>query len=224
MAVQLQDLRAAAQDLADLGNDNFVTSSPAASATWTRWANQGIEKLYKFLLPIFPDLFAATFDFTLAGSATSVALPAALRQLRGVSRDPDSVSARVALRKWNFSEREDVSRGVTGVAGTYRMFYVQGPLQLASDTDPIDPALEQYREFIETCMAIKACIKDRTDTAELRADLKDLKDEIEGEAGNRDGAEGDTIADIENPLTTRVLLPSGYVPSYRILGSNLVLR
>lgn len=227
MAVTNIGLRDSAKALADMVNDQFVPDP-----TWTTWANEGVEKLWKFVTALYPDLFHTTFDFTLAGSGVGAginqqAVPVGFRELRGVSKDPDNPTLRASLRRWNFNERDDTNAGVSTVAGTYRLYYVQGPAVLAADGDPIDVALEPWREFIELTMAIKARTKEQSDTSDLRANLTELRAEIEDEAAGRDKGEPETIGDVENPYrSVNAWWWAGpmRVPTYRLLGQNIVLR
>lgn len=213
MPVSLLNLRDGAKDLVDKVSDVSVPD-----ATWNRWANRSVERLYRLVKRAHPDLFHATQDFTLSGSTNSTALPASLRSLRGVSKDPDSPS-RVELRKWNFAERDSVS--LSTVAGAYRMYYVAGPTALASDGTNMDSVLEPHAEYVELCMAIRSLNREESEQGALREELIDQRGEIEAEFGSIDDAEPECIADVETP---RFVWAGGRVPMFRILGANLVIK
>lgn len=217
MATTLTQITDGAKDLADLVGDPHVPQ-----ATWTRWANRGQEKLWRKLAASFQDLWHATQDFTLVGGAAgnSVAMNAAVRQIRGLSKDPTSPSLRRTVHPRNFDERDDQNAltydalGLNLVlepfeysAGVYRLYYVAGPTALVNVGDNIDTQLEPFVEYVETYMAIKAAGKEEGDSVDLRQDLKDLWDEIEGVCMNRDAAVGETIVDVERTGGARLWLP-----------------
>lgn len=229
MALSLLQLRDGAKDRADLAGVGKPTDT-----RWNSFVNYGIERLYRIVKRAHPDLFHTTQDFTLTGTTSSTVLPATLRSLRGVTKDPDNISLRVSLRKWSFSERDDVSRGVASVAGAYRMYYVVGPTVLVAGVDQgassfIDPVLEPYGAYVELCAAIDGLDQEESDSNALRARLVDEREEIEWDIAGRDDAEPETIADVEDGgrvliATASALASSTRVPSYRILGGNLVIR
>ncbi len=207
MAVTAQNLIDGASDLADMVNNPIV-----APATWLRWANRGQEKLWRKLTTLYAQFYVTSSDFTLAGgsSGNTFALPATARTVLGVTKDPDNVAARTTLRTRNFDERDEQYKRTFDVigqnvniqpfeyaAGTYRLYYVAGPTALAVVGDAIDAQLEPYAEFIETYMAIKALGKEESDSVDLRQDLKDIWDEIEAVAMNRNAAAGETIVDTQ---------------------------
>jgi hypothetical protein len=207
MAVTTQNLIDAASDLSDLQSDPHVST-----ATWTRWANRGQEKLWRKLLPVLQDFYFGSSDFTIAGGAAgnTMAIPAGVRIIRGLTKDPDNPSLRMTIRQRNFDERDEQymrSFDVLGLnvnvqpfeyaAGTYRLYTVSGPTPLAGLSDPVDAQLEPYVEYVETYMAIKGLAKEESNTADLMQELVDIWTEIEAIAHIRNAAVGETIVDVD---------------------------
>lgn len=208
MPVTGTNLIDAASDLADMVNDPHV-----ASATWLRWANRAQEKLWRKLCTLYAGFYVASADFTLvggvAGNNTSP-VPATARTVLGVTKDPDNTAQRETLHARNFDERDAQYRRTFAVigqnidvqpfeyaAGVYRVFFVAGPTALAAVGSNLDAQLEPYVEYLETYMAIKAKGKEESDTTDLIADLKDLWDEIEAVAMNRNAAAGEGTVDLD---------------------------
>lgn len=207
MAVTGQDLIDGASDIADLVSDPHV-----ATATWIRWAQRGQEKLWRKLTALYAGLYVTSQDFTLAGGASgnTVAIPAAARQVLGVSKDPDNVSLRMTLRRRNFEERDEqyvrtfaeIGQNLNiqpfeYASGSYRMFYVTGPTAITAVGSTLDAQLEPYVEFIETYMAIKALDKSESDNTGQIKELDEIWGEIEAVAMNRNAAVGETIVDVQ---------------------------
>lgn len=207
MPVTGTNLIDAASDLADLVNDPHV-----APATWLRWANRGQEKLWRKLTTLYQGFYVKTSDFTLAGGAAgdTSALPSDCRQVLGVSKDPDNLTLRTTLHRRNFEERDEQYRRTFAVidqaldiqpfeyaAGSYRIYYVAGPTALTVVGSTIDVQLEPYVEFLETYMAIQGKLKEESDASDLKESIKEIWDEIEAVAMQRNAGIGETIVDVE---------------------------
>lgn len=212
MAVTAQNLIDGASDIADMVNDPHV-----ASATWIRWINRGQEKLWRKLAGTFAGFYRTQADFTIAGGAAgnTMAIPATMRQVLGVSKDPDNPALRTTINGRNDGERDEQYRRTFDVigqsvviqpfeyaAGVYRLYGVAGPTPVAVAADPIDPQLEPYVEYLETYMAIKAHGKEESNNADLIVELKEIWDEIEAVAMNRNQASGETIVDVKRTGAT----------------------
>jgi hypothetical protein len=207
VAVTAQNLIDGASDLSDQVSDPHV-----AAATWIRWANRGIEKLHRRLATLYQGFGVTTADTTIAGGAggDTIALPATMRQVLGVSKDPDNPALRTTVHRRNFDERDEQYRRTFAVigqtidiqpfeyaAGTYRVYYVAGPTTLAIVGDAIDAYLEPYVEFIETYMAYRGLAKEESPNDDLKEELEVIWQEIEAEAMNRNAAVGETIVDVD---------------------------
>lgn len=207
MAVLGQDLIDGASDISDMVSDPHVST-----ATWLRWANRAQDKLCRKLSTLYQGWYVTTSDFTLAGgsAAHTFALPANFKQALGVSKDPDNLSLRQTIRRRNFDERDEQYQRTFAVigqtidiqpfeysAGTYRLYYVGRPTQLAAVGSALDAQLEPYVEYIETYMAGMALGKEESDTGRADAMCAAIWDEIEAESMSRNAAAGETIIDTD---------------------------
>lgn len=210
MAMTLLQLRDAAKDLCD-----HVSNPNVPDPTWTRWINDGIEKVFKLAVARNGGVFRSTFDFTLTAASNSAALPATFRRLLGVSADPTVPGQRRALRKYNRGERDsqglygprryDLVSSATGwsiviepfqlCAGNYRAYYEFGPTLLAADGDLMTAVLEPFYTYAVTWAATKALGKEESDTRDLYRDLDDMKEEIEIYFAQLDGDDANTVVD-----------------------------
>jgi len=215
VAVSLAEILSGAKDLADYQNNAAVSD-----ITWRRWINQAQEELYRFLFRLAPSRFNATQTFTLSGSTNTVTLVAGWRRVLGVTKDPSSQSLRQSLRKFNFEERDAAGNaGPTSIperrydiqgnnlviepasyaAGNYAYYYTIGPTKFAFDGSQdalnINAIFEPYVDYIEHRAAVNTLGREESDTNNLRANLQEIKDGIEGEFGA--STEPDTIVDVE---------------------------
>jgi hypothetical protein len=204
----LTNLQDAVRDLADIPGDPHVEDP-----TIVRWVNRGIERAYQIAKIANPSLFRASTSFTLVGGVglNQVAVPATLRSLLYVAKDPTNASLRRTLRKYNEAEatgtqslsyrREGlfiVIEPFVACAGNYALYYAAGPTKLAGLNDALDAVLEPAVEYIETYAAIKCVDKEESDSRSLRADLAELKDDLMVEFASVDGGVAETIIDVDN--------------------------
>lgn len=199
-------MRDAAKDLCD-----FVNNPLVADATWTRWINDGIEKLARIVIKRDAGAFQTFSDVTLTAASNLIPKPATFRRLLGVSLDPTSASLRRSLPKYNFGERD--ARGEFGgrayhvvgqniaiepfaiCAGNYRVHFVGGPTILVLDVDVIDTVLEPYDEYATTWAAIRALGKEESDNRGLYKDLEDIARDVDEFFAMLDGDDPSTIVD-----------------------------
>ncbi len=208
MSTLLANLQDAVRDLADIPGDPHVEDP-----TITRWVNRGIERAYQIAKIANPSLFRASLSFTLVGGAgqNQVGVPATLRSLMHVAKDPTNASLRRTLRKYNEDEAEGaqtlsyrreglfiVIEPFVACAGNYALYYAAGPAKLVNLNDPLDAVLEPAVEYIETYAAIKCVDKEESDSRSLRADLAELKDDLAVEFANVDAGVAETIVDVDN--------------------------
>jgi hypothetical protein len=208
MSILLANLQEAVRDLADIPGDPHVEDPTIA-----RWVNRGIERAYQIAKTANPSLFLASQSFTLVGGVllNVVAVPATLRSLLYVAKDPTVPSLRRTLRKYNEAEAEGASvlsyrmegRFVViepgiAAAGNFALYFAAGPTKLAGLNDALDAVLEPAAEYIETYAAIKCVDKEESDSRSLREDLKELKDDLAVEFANIDNGVAETIIDVDN--------------------------
>jgi hypothetical protein len=208
MSVLLVNLQAAVRDMADIPGNPSVEDP-----TIVRWVNRGIERAYKIAKTANPSLFQASTPFTLVGGSgqNTVAVPATLRSLIHVAKDPTNAALRRTLRKYNADEKEGASslsyrregslvviEPFLACAGSYALYYAAGPTVLTGLNSALDPVLEPAAEYIETYAAIKCMDKEESESRNLRADLAELKDDLMVEFANVDAGTAETIIDVDN--------------------------
>jgi hypothetical protein len=207
MAVTLQNLIDDASDLTDHVNDPGVSVT-----TWTRWANLGIERLYRLASQVYAGHFqTGTATTTLVGGAglNLIPRPANMRQLAHVVRNATDPSTRRAIRKYVEGNKEaqgDLAYRIEGTnvviepfqysAGTYTLYYVVGPTVLVNVGDTMDADLALGADYVETYMAIRCLDKEESDSSNFREDLADLAAELPMTFASLD-TEPDTIVDVD---------------------------
>lgn len=210
MAVTLLQLRDAAKDLSDMVNNPQV-----GDPTWTRWINDGIERLYRIAIRRNVGPFQTFANFTLTAASNLFTMTAGWRRVIGVSMDPTVPASRRSLPKYNLGERDGgglfgprsyrvVSSTQLAIepfqlcAGNYRLYYVAGPTVLVADGDPIDVILEPYDDYVTTWAAIRALGKDESDNRDLYKDLEKLEEDVDQAFANLDGDDPSTVVDDDN--------------------------
>lgn len=208
MSIYLSQLIEAARDIADIPDDPHVEDP-----TLVRWANRGIERAYKLALVHAPSTFQTSSSFTLVGGLgqNTTPVPAGLRRLVHVAKDPSNPSLRRTLRKYNIDEKEGQStlaynregsvvvvEPYAACAGSYALYYIAGPTPLVNAGDALDAVLEPAAEFIETFMAIKAMQKEESDVRDLLGELAELKSDLEIDFATLESGTAETIIDVDN--------------------------
>lgn len=208
MSIYLSQLIEAARDIADMPDDPHVEDP-----TIVRWANRGIERAYKLALVHAPSAFQTSTLFTLVGGLgqNTTPVPANLRRLVHVAKDPSNPSLRRTLRQYNADEKEGTvslayrrEGSVVAIepyvacAGSYALYYIAGPTTLVNASDALDAVLEPAAEYIETYMAIKCLQKEESDTRELREELAELKADLEIDFATLESGVSETIVDVDN--------------------------
>lgn len=208
MAVTLQNLIDGGSDLCD-----YVNNPGVSTTTWTRWANRGIERVYRIMLPLYPGLFqAAGTEAVIVGGVggNTIPRPATWRQLVHVAKDATNPSLRRAIRRYNEGEKEaqgDIAWRIEGAnvviepfqyaAGAYTLYGITGPTVLVNPADAMDADLAFAADLVETYMAIRALDKEESDTRAFRADLAEIADELPMLFASLSGTEPETIVDTE---------------------------
>jgi hypothetical protein len=218
----LAELITAARQRADMVNSTFIQD-----AEWTSYINSSYAELYDILVSRFEDYFTAIQNFTIS-TGNTYTLPAALYKIRGIDFSLTSDSW-ATLRKYNFDERNRVdnsqARTLRGnfdrqyrvmgsklyilpegsATGSYRLWYIPRFTPLVSSTDEASNVLD-FEEYIVVDAAIKALIKEESDTQVLMVIKQQLKDRIEAMAANRD-TQPERIADVTSSEAGLFLFP-----------------
>jgi hypothetical protein len=223
MAVLASDLLAGAKRFSDRNSETTLDDD----ADWTPMLNAGVESLWKLLNNVDPGLFLSTYNPpALTGGVSScsfdLSLATRFRTMRGLDLSPDTTARRTVIRR-NFQERnltpvawwdpaplaQDRMYELRGrtlfilpyeiAAGTYRVYYAQGPYLFAShlDSTPLDWQLEPHREYIEVIAGRAALGFEESDQGPGSMRLAELVQEIT-ESQNSDDGSGWIIADTES--------------------------
>lgn len=220
----LAQLRAAAQNRADMAVSSFISDSE-----WTEMINASLAELHGLIVQSFgEDYFLTTADLSYAAGATTASVPADFFKIRGVdvlvsSGTPNRYAT---LRQFNWNTRNAwtspgmVDMGVVsgwwsnlryrvyqgsllltpppGSAITVRLWYIPvvTVLSAESDTTATNDSLNGWLEYVIVDAAIKAKDKQESDTTTLQRQKAALIARIEGETANRDAGDAETIRDV----------------------------
>lgn len=207
MATDRDALVTEAKQLSDKANTSFVTD-----AQWAIWANQGVRRLWRFIMRHNPGRLEVTTDFTLTASDNTFTLPTGLHRIRSIERDPGGPGRYVLRHSTVTSKNQQNSRLPTyrrnktdiivepkeWAAGDYRCYYVAAPTNLPAGSTEMDDELDFWWEFPAIYAAIRGQMKARHDSSELRAALAELQDEIIAWCNHEDGAMPATITDVDD--------------------------
>lgn len=210
-------LRLQAQERADMVNSEFLSLTE-----WNRIITQSCKQLYDILMSKYGDEYylQKTYTWTTSGADQLYPFPADFYKsfLVEVALNPNDPNSWVTLRQyqriqqnlWNYPNVYTFY-GITNLryrftgnnlqlvpisqAGqTVRMWYAPRPATLMADTDTFD-GISGWEEYVIVRSAIKACIKEETDCADLKQELSDLEARIEAIAENRNVGEPQTVSD-----------------------------
>lgn len=210
-------LRLQAQERADMVNSQFVSTTE-----WNRLITQSCKALYDMLITAYESEYYLqnTFTWTLDGSDQLYPLPADFYKsfLVEVALNPGDPNSWVTLRRYqriqqNLFNYPNVFSmyGVTNLryrftgnniqfvpisqaGNTVRCWYAPRPRSLVADTDIFD-GISGWEDYAIVRAAIKARIKEESDTTDLKAELADLQLRIDAVAESRDVQEPETVSD-----------------------------
>lgn len=190
----LATLRARAQSEADFINSDFVTSTPAATAEWTRYINAGYAELYGLVLQAYGnDYYTQTpfagYTFTTDGINQNFALPADFFKLLGCDVLFGAANQWVQLHPFTFQDRNRFSgtnQSIPAAGQTVRLLYIPKLVPLAADADTTIDLQNDWEQYIVTFAAMKALAKEESDVTVKMAELQGLRARIAAEAENRD--------------------------------------
>lgn len=204
----LGELRTEAKELADEAGSTFVTDTQ-----WDIWLNAGARKLARIVLRYNKHLLLTSTTLSITNpipGSNALAIPSGAAGIYVVEKDP-STTSRQFLRPihplmkncrtngpgyWRDASNVYVEPAEQS-AGSYKLWYIAGATTMTIGVD-LQSSLEPWREYIEVYAAIRAVAKDKLDTSELRARLKEIEeDDIAAAAANADGALNAAIIDVE---------------------------
>lgn len=211
-AVNLNDLIAYSKDRSDMVNSKFIDD-----ATWTRYINQAAKEFYDLIVDKGLDYFTISAPLVLDGANDTFSLPADFYKLIGIDYDLSGVTRN--MYPMNF---EDRNRDIVGTGQTtrYRLFgngkimfrpkpagqtitiwYVPIFEELSNGTDTLT-GFNGWEEYVVVRAARYALVKEESDTSNLDAELKLLRDRIDSMANNRDQGGAARVTDLRRSTFT----------------------
>ena len=222
MAVTLADLRRRVREQADMEDSEFVTDSEL-----NQYINSSWSELYDVLVSAYEDYFTLPpVEFTVAIGEDNFTIPSDFYKLRGVDfkfNDGDFTT----VQKFQFNRRNKKNQTLiplnatqfdrqyrlikdkiyltpsNSVDGTYRIWYIPQPTELATDPDEL-PTLalgSGWEQFVVIDATIKAMQKEESDVSILLSQKAAMLERILAMSRNRDAGSPDRIEDV-NTLST----------------------
>jgi hypothetical protein len=213
----LAQLRTAAKQRADMVNSDFVSD-----AEWNSYINQSAYALYDLLIQKYDnDYFCEDYEFETDGTAYLFDLPEDFYKLLGVDLQLGNTDdSWITLHKFERAERNNYSvpnfqnfYGITNLryrlranglwltptpqsGQTIRILYIPRLTELASDSSELD-GINGWNEWVIVDAAIKALVKEESDTSALERDKASITARIESAAENRDASQPQRVADVQ---------------------------
>lgn len=219
----LAELRAAAQQRADMVNSDFVSDEE-----WTGYINGSYFELYDLLVQKFGDDYFVSTDSSITTDGTNdrfslAGISPGIYKLLGVDLQLAGTAGAangsyIQLKRFNFAER-NVSGTAVGQAALarvniryrlagntlwlnplpaagypLRLWFVPRLTPLAQDTDQAD-GVSGWLEYVIVDAARKALLKEESDVSELVREKMALEKRIEEAAENRDAGEPQAVVD-----------------------------
>lgn len=219
--VSLATLRTRAQELADMDQSGAGASSFAATATWNRWLNLGLRRVYGRMVTAFEDYYVKT--------STAFTATVANQELYSLDSDfmkLDSLRLQLSNGKWKtltpYTKREAGAYRnqtlavppeyesryrlmgtppqisilpVPTVALSVHMDYVPQFSDLVNDTDTFE-GVNGFEEIACLDAAIRALTKEESDASALQALRAQEMERLDNEAAQRDEANPPVVSDV----------------------------
>jgi hypothetical protein len=203
MAATRAELRTEATQRANQENKTLVGADE-----WNRYINLAIGELYDLVISANPHYYIRSQAFTLTSSNLFdlTTLTGGFYKLRGVDYMVTSGSRPIALRPFNFAERNKQGYRAYSIEGTnlmiqpghqasiyagnYMLWYTPTPPVLTADSGAngtLDSILDVWAEFITVTAALMATIKAEDESAALAAIKNGIIARIREASQNRDG-------------------------------------
>lgn len=217
--VTLGQVRLAAQQRADMVNNNFVTTQE-----WNDYINHSYYELYDILVQSYGDEYyvAIPFSFTTDGRVPALyALPQNMYKLMGVDLAINaSANGYVTLKKFSFISRNRFIYGTAPISylgalnlryrmvgsqiefvplpqanNVIRLWYIPRPTTLLADSDVLD-GISGWDEYVTVDVAIKGMQKEESDVSILMAQKQALLTRIQAACSNRDVGQPEAASDL----------------------------
>lgn len=205
MGVTLQELRVRARERADMVGSKFISDSELDS-----YLNAGYFELYDILVSRWEDYYTQEASVTVAGGASSCALPTDFYKLVALDKGDTEV------KKFAFKERHNVVElsyrivkdslvflPAEVAAGAYTLWYVPVAERLAVATTPptagttdVINDVNGWSEFVVVSAGIMMLQKEESDIQPLLIEKRALLERIEAMASNRDASAPESITEV----------------------------
>lgn len=216
--INLDSLRDRVLERANMANSGGVGSGFIALPELDSIINGEAGELYDTVVGAYADQFTTSLLFTLAAGANAYAVTSAVYQLRGVDRQEASDWFPLRKSDWNGRGRSgslalysrwarDVEYRFVGqnilftptdaAAGSYRLWYVPGYVDLVAASDVLDYP-SQWAECVIAGSAAKCLAKEESDPSVQLGLKSSLTQRIMGMAANRDAGAPDRIERVRN--------------------------
>lgn len=217
MATTLAQIRGRAQRLADMENSDYVDD-----AEWLDYINEGLGNLHDKLIAKSEDYALSSSSITIVNGTDTYNLPSDFYKLRGVDMVRGGNNPNITLHPFMFAERNR-RQYATGhldpgyvyqyhIQGTQIRFiptpsasdsvtvwYAPTVTQLASDGDTVDSfILDTWCQWVVLHAAIRAGIKEESDTSQLERQLAEFERRVEFTAANRDAGAPKKMVDVRH--------------------------
>jgi len=222
--VSLGAIRLAAQQRADMINNNFVTTQE-----WNSYISKSYTELYDMLVEVYADEYylASPYQFITDGRSPALyPLPVDFYKLLGVDLGiSSSNNAWLTLRKFPFAKRNQYLYGNTTVNflgylnlqyrlmgnniefvpypianQVIQLWYIPRPKVLMADSDILD-GISGWDEYVVIDAAIKAMQKEESDITVLAAQKMAMEQRIRAAASNRDAGMPEQVTDVMNGIS-----------------------
>jgi hypothetical protein len=183
-------------------SDN-VGQSFISDTEWNYYINASAQELYGTIVESFGnDYFVQSpssgYQFTTDGINDHYALPADFFKLLGVDLRVSAPSQWVALKKFNFADRNRlaITNSLIPMAGQLmRLFYVPRYVPMVGDSDTVD-GVNGWEEFIVIDACLKALAKEESDVSVMMGRKAAMMARLTSEIENRDAGSPATIIDV----------------------------
>jgi len=222
-------LLAGTKSLADMSNSSFISDTE-----WTRWLNDGMNRLYDLMVSTDADYFESEATITTVLGQETYDMPERFYKLLAI--DVEAGGDYYRLFRYNRADRNVTLKSgyrptVTPVrltwyrlvgdqrirvhpapeqVATLRIRYVPFPQPLVQDAQESlpDPRMEHWGRYIRLFAAIQAKRKEDSNVGDWMAELKQMEREIREAAEQRDAHQPERVVEAHR---RRSLFGLGYI-------------